>query len=251
MDNFSSSEASDLKQWISKTETGINRLFGPMPVDYQVYFYRYPDAEEPVPWANTSKHPGRSVSFYVDPTYSRRSFHRDWTAPHELTHLLFPFLGEDGRWFAEGIASYLQYQILYANETLSWDWIPDKLQERFNRAQEQYVPHNMSITELSHVAGDLHAWVRLYWGGAAYFLQVDKRLYETRDMRLIDVIRKYLHCCSQDKDMPVHAMMEKLDALSGSNIFSETYLETVHQPGFPETADALAWLRNHPPVLLN
>ena len=250
-DKFTSKEVAELKQWIRNTETGLQRLFGPIPFAYRVYFHLSPDAQEPVPWANTSKHHGRSVIFYVDPTYSHTSFRQDWTAPHEMSHLLFPYLGDEGRWFAEGIASYLQYQVMYANETLTWSWITDKLQERFQYARNQSVPGKLSITELSLVVRDLQAWVRLYWGGAAYFMQADKQLYETRELRLIDVIRKYLHCCSGNRKMQVQAIIEKFDQLSDSNIFSDTYRQTVLRPGFPETTEALAWLRRHPPGLLD
>ena len=36
----------------------------------------------------------------------------DWTAPHEMSHLAIPYIGEKEVWFAEGFASFMQYQVM-------------------------------------------------------------------------------------------------------------------------------------------
>lgn len=48
--------------------------------------------------------------------YSPRSFHRattselsrDWTATHELSHMLLPYVASRDRWLSESLASYYQ-----------------------------------------------------------------------------------------------------------------------------------------------
>jgi hypothetical protein len=247
-DKFSQKESAGLKSWVMHAESGITALFGPLPYEYRVYFHRMADPDDPVPWARTDKHNGRTVHFHVDTSHSWESFKDDWTAPHELSHLMFPYLGDGGRWFSEGIASYLQYQIMYANNTINWPEGIARLKDRFQDARSRGLD-GMSIVDLSRVVGQLGAYVRLYWGGAAYFMQVDKRLYEEKGLRLTEVIRKYIHCCYDERNAGVKTMIKTFDRISESEIFSETYFATVMQPDFPETSAALAWLSLHPPAL--
>lgn len=248
--DFSSEEIVGLKAWVMHAEKGITSLFGPLPYHYVVYFHRQIDPEDPVPWAHTWKRDSRDVHFHVDTSHSWKDFNDDWTAPHELTHLMFPYLDDEGAWFSEGIASYLQYQVMYANNTSDWADCIAQYKDRFQAARAQG-HEDMSIVKLSPIAGKLDLYVRMYWGGAAYFMQVDKRLYEEKHMRLNDVIRKYINCCYEGPDSSVTEMMNTFDRLSNSNIFTETYQNTVAKKHFPETKAALAWLSKHPPKISN
>jgi len=249
-DSFTPTETEALKEWIRHTEQGLESLLGPVPFDYRVYFHRQSDQFDPVPWARTAKGEYRAVHFFVDTSHPLNDFKSDWTASHELIHLIFPYLGKSGRWLAEGIASYLQYQVMYANHILSWSESIARYKERFQQARREPVAKGMSIQALGETAGKRGIYVRFYWGGAAYFMQVDQRLHEERNMRLIDVIRDYMYCCSNPKGSTAEALIEEFDRLSGSSIFSETYRRTVSQPGFPDTS-ALAWLAENPPRIMS
>ena len=248
-DKFSRLEKQQLTDWITHTEQGIIKLFGSLPYSYRVHFHRMAQGREPVPWAHTDKHNGRAVHFHVNTAYSWDAFNKDWTAPHELSHLMFPYLGRENMWFSEGIASYLQYQIMFANNIVTWKKATNKLQERFGAAAKNKHYDDMSIVQLTKIVFETGAFVRLYWGGAAYFLNVDKKLHNQKQLRLNDVIKKYLECCVFQRHHSAQAMMEKFNALSDSTIFTDTYSETVMQDGFPPTKNALNWLRSHPPAL--
>jgi hypothetical protein len=230
-------------------EKGITALFGPLPYQYRVFFHRSIDPNDPVPWAHTWKGMGRDVHFHVDTSHAWDTFKDDWTAPHELTHLMFPYLGDSGAWFSEGIASYLQYQIMYANNSIDWSEGIARYKDRFRHARSQG-RKELSIVDLSREAGKLGLYVRLYWGGAVYFMQVDKRLYEERRMRLTQVIRQYMHCCYKGPGARVATMIKTFDRISNSKIFTETYYNTVAKNSFPDTKEALAWLSKHPPILI-
>ena len=235
--------------WIEHVESGLITLFGPLPFSYSVYFHRHSKSDEPVPWANTNKKQERAVHFYVDTSHPWPSFEGDWTAPHELTHLMFPYLGDDGRWFAEGLSSYLQYQVMYANHTITWPQGTAKLSERFQRARARHDLDETSIADLSLIVHQTGAYVRMYWGGAAYFMKVDNRLYEEKGIRLNDVIKQYIHCCNSSRVTSVKKMMRIFNRISESKIFTEIYSDTIAQPDFPETREALAWLSQNPPSL--
>ena len=239
-----------LVQWVEHAHAGLAGLIGELPYVYDIYFHRRDRSSEPVPWANTTKRWNRrGVNFHVDPSFSRREFERDWTAYHELAHLMFPYLGRSGMWFAEGIASYLQYQAMYAAGELTWPQAIDRYRNRFVRATRSRHLDEVSIVELNTMMRRTRSYVRLYWGGAAFFLEADRRLHENQGIRLIDVIRRYLDCCFGSRDDSAMDMIRRFDRLAGSRIFSEVYADTVDRRGFPGTEAGLAWLRGHPPNL--
>lgn len=247
-DAFTQPEIAGLTSWIDDSRRGFSALFGAPLDDIKIHFHRYPRASEPVPWAETNKGNGRRADFHVDTRYSWNEFRSDWTAPHELSHLLFPYLGDDSRWFAEGIASYLQYQIMYANGTLTWEQTLARYEDSFRAARSTAGFDDVSIVEQSRRASS-GGYARLYWGGAAYFLQADQRLFREHGLRLNDIIRKYGQCCYTAWGVDADGMIAIFDRLSDSTVFSDTYADSVVRPGFPATADALAWLRRNPPAL--
>lgn len=246
--NFSNAEKTRLKQWINTNDAGLDAIVGPLPYRFRVHFFRH-NGSEPVPWAETNKRRGRAVHFYVNTGYDQAAFLADWTAAHELSHLMFPYLGEDSRWFAEGIASYLQYQIMYASGQLSWAQATGRMQTRFRRARSSFRGAGLSLLEHSRRLDRVRGHPRLYWGGAAYFMQAEQRLWQEKGLRLTDVIQQYMACCYQAWNQTALDMLAHFDRISQSKIFTEQYLSTVTKGSFPDTAEALAWLKQHPPAL--
>jgi len=112
-DKFSQTEQDSLKLWINTTMKGIEDLVGAYPFEISIYFHKSKSTREPVLWAHTVRGEEQAVHFYVNPTYfSYQDFISDWTAPHEISHLILPFLGKQNSWFAEGFASYMQYRVM-------------------------------------------------------------------------------------------------------------------------------------------
>jgi len=245
-DHFSEPETQKLRTWVERNHAGIAALLGTPPFDLTVHLQRTSNGREPVPWAKTNKHRDRSVYFYVDPAFPLEAFMDDWTGTHELLHLLFPYLGERGRWFAEGIATYLQFPAMVGAGSLDWEVAVDRMQKRLLRARALHDFDDNSIIDIGPRTWGPGANQRLYWGGAAYFLLVDQRLQQQTGQRLTDVLQAYVACCSKRWGENEQGLMRQLDRLSGSRIFTETYAETVSQPGFPEIDEALAWLRGNP-----
>jgi hypothetical protein len=246
-ETFSNSEKVKLQGWVLHAERGLTNFVGPLPYTYRVHYHHITRGSGPTPWAHTDKSEGRSVHFYVNTAYSEQDFKEDWTASHELSHLIFPYVGSSGRWFSEGLASYVQYQIMYANKTISWNQAIDNLEERFGVARKEAGHGRVSIVELSKLSPRTVSPVRLYWGGAAYFLMVDKALSEERNLRFADVIATYLRCCVYQKHNSAEDMMALFDRISGGDIFIRVYQQTVMRNGFPITEDSMNWLRKNPP----
>ena len=247
-DEFSVTERQDLSRWLDQADRGLRQLFGELPFGYGAHLHRQSPSHEPVPWAQTNKRHGRAVHFYVDPTHSLYDFLSDWTATHELVHLLFPYLGDEGRWFAEGVASYYQYPVMVAAGNMSWPHSVARLSERLQRARDLHRRDGRSIIALNRAPVGRLANVRLYWGGASYFLAVDHRLHREKGTRLHQVLRDYLSCCASLRSGSAGALIEQLDRISRSQIFSETYRDTVAKDGFPDVTDALRWYRRTPMI---
>lgn len=247
-DRFSSEQREALSSWIVEAHGGLVRLIGDMPLHYSAQIHRARGGREPVPWAETRKHRGRTVHFHVVPEFPLDAFRRDWTASHEIVHLLFPYIGDRGRWFAEGIASYLQYSVMVAAGVIDYEELLTRLRERLERAASMRHLDDRSVVDIARRMRVRGANLRVYWGGAAYFLHVDRQLHEQTGQRLVDVVSRYVQCCSSLWGQGPEQLIRTLDEISGTEIFRRTAEKTVRRPGFPATAEALDWLAAQPPM---
>lgn len=247
--DFTQAEQREVKEWISQVHTGLTRLLGPSPNPYELHFKKYSSRSSPVPWARTAKGWPMRVNFYVDMSYSPEQFRADWTAAHELSHMLFPYVGRD-RWFSEGLASYLQNQVMYAAGHISWEEVMARYAERFARVKRSRVPPEWSVLEHNDRLREHGDYPRLYWGGAAYFGLVDKALWQTQRMRFVDVVRQYTVCCYRRGGVNAMDMIKTFDQISESRVFSQIYRASMMTEGPPETTELLRWLDQHPPGLI-
>src|SRR5690349_3931578 len=60
-------------------------------------------------------------------------FADDWTAVHELSHLMHPYLGDRGTWLAEGLATYYQNVLRARSGMLTPAQAWDRLYQGFKR----------------------------------------------------------------------------------------------------------------------
>ncbi len=63
---------------------------------------------EPTPWAYVVRGGSPAAHFFVNQRRPIREFFDDWTAVHELSHLLLPYVNSDDIWLSEGVATYYQ-----------------------------------------------------------------------------------------------------------------------------------------------
>ena len=88
----------------------------------------------------------------------------DWTAAHELSHLLLPYLGRDNSWYAEGFASFMQYQILHAMNLLSKSAIDTEYQRRLDKAESNYTFDQLPFALAAKKLRAQHKYPTMYWG---------------------------------------------------------------------------------------
>lgn len=229
--DFSDVEQIKLEAWMQGTYSALEDVVGVLPFEVNVYMHRRDAADEPVPWANTRRGRGLGVSFHVDPTYSIDEFRGDWTAPHELSHLVLPYLGPASSWFAEGFASYMQYQVMQAMRVISGAEAAARYQSRLQRARREYNYADRPFAEAAPRLREKGRYPVMYWGGAAYFLQADAHLRKSGSS-VVAVLRKYLACCRRDKD-GIDSLVRELDRVAESDIFGSELTRFRKVPGFP------------------
>ena len=230
--SFSEDEKRRLTSWIEQTYHAITMSVAPYPFDVHIHFYRLADTTGPVPWANTRRSDPQGVNFHVDPNFSTSQFMNDWTAAHELSHLLLPYLGRDNSWYAEGFASFMQYQILHALNLLSKEAIDAEYQRRLDKAESNYTFDQLPFALTAKKLRAQRKYPTMYWGGAAYFLKVDQAL-RANGGSLLKTLQDYIECCRQNSS-DLNTLTQDLDRISGMDTFSHELSVFQFQPGFPK-----------------
>ena len=231
-DRFSEAERARLTQWISETVTSVEGLVAPYPFDVHITFYRAEPNGSPVPWANTVRSRRQGVNFHVDPDAGVEALFEDWTAAHELSHLLIPWVGRGNAWFAEGFASYMQYQVMHAMHVIDDAQMMERYRSKIEQAQRQYDLHDLPFVD---AAGELVArrqYPTMYWGGALYFLRVDQRLQQSGSS-LLEVLRRFVECC-RTRTRGFEGLLAELDRIAEVPLFSEQLAIMRTRSGFPD-----------------
>jgi len=161
------------------------------------------------------------------------AFDRDWVAVHELSHLFHPYLDDEGSWLAEGLATYYQ-NVLRARAGLltpaeAWEQIDYGFARGRGAMRAGDVPLGAS--------GERPNFMRVYWSGTAYWLEVDTELRRASGNRLdIDeALRRFDDCClpSYRAWQPAE-FVAKLDALAGTDVFRKHFDAYAKRRDFPD-----------------
>jgi hypothetical protein len=217
-DDFSAEEKEKIETWLTGVSEAIAKSFGAYPFTVILYIHQA-HANEPVPWAETSRTGEQAVHFHVDTRFTLHDFQMDWTAAHEFSHLSIPYVGRDNMWFSEGYASYWQWQVLQQQGIYSAREIHEKHVAKLDIIKPYYNTDESFLITSDKLKSSFN-YPAVYWGGACYFFQVDALLKQDYNTSLLDVIRKY-----QDNgrltDNNLDDLIKSLDKISKSKAFSE------------------------------
>lgn len=227
-DEFSIEEQDMVREWLSRVSLATEETLGVYPFDLHFFIHRRNGSSEPVPWASTRRHSIQGVDFHIDPSYSLQAFLDDWTAPHEISHLSIPFLGNDQAWFAEGYASFLQYQVMQTLGIYSAGEVGALYAKKIERCRSAYDRDEDFVTVARELRGR-NRYPDMYWGGASYFMQIDQVLGEEDGQSFTGLIKEYLLCCRQE-DKDLEGLISTWDHLLGKDIFSELLHRYRHAP---------------------
>ena len=218
-DEFSPAERAQVREWLTATHAAVERYIAPYPFPVRVILHRRDGSSEPTPWANTWRGQPQSIHFYIDTRFPLEDFLADWTAPHEFSHLLLPYLGRANSWYAEGFASYLQHSVMVELGVIDEG---EALRRRDRKMQAAVAvlddldePMLDRIPEMKRGG----SFPTLYWGGAVYFERVDMALRE-EGSSLQQVLRDFLACCRLQR-RSLADLTATLDRVSGTTVFSD------------------------------
>lgn len=188
----------------------------------------------PVPWGQTSRDGDLAVLLYVRRDASYEQLRADWTAVHEFSHLAHPYLGERGRWLAEGLASYHQNVLRARAGLLAPEEAWQRLDAGFRRGEA--VADGPALDAMDRQRGGT---MRVYWAGAAYWLEMDLALRRHHDTTLEAVLDRYAQCCL---DGTAHVAPEDfvaaLDRAAGIALFVKRYPDYAESTVFPSLTDS-------------
>lgn len=224
-----------LQRWAAEAARATLSVAGRFPLDEARVEIRQRRgrADSPVPWGQTLRRDGVSVLLYVREDARLPELRADWTAVHEFSHLFHPFLGGEGRWMAEGLASYYQNVLRARAGLMPADEAWRRLDAGFGRGRRATV----AGTPLSAARGR-GATMRIYWAGAAYWLRADLAL-RARGSSLDAVLAAHARCCLRaDGESSPLAFAQALDRIDGHGLFERLQRETAAATAFPDLGEA-------------
>ena len=223
-DDFSASEKEKIKKYLTKVTDAAFNVLGKYPFDVHYYFIRSDSKNEPIPWAHTERsNKIQGVRFYINPDFSYDDLIADWTAPHEISHLSIPHLGKENSWFAEGYASYMQYQIMQQLGVYTKEEVAKKYQEKIENIKNDY-SDKLNFVENAKSLRNKYNFPAMYWGSAKYFMNIDSLLKFQEGINLNSLIKKY-QLSRRNKDKNIVMLLNSLDQNLKKPIFTNLYNE--------------------------
>jgi hypothetical protein len=187
-----------IMSWLAAVQRDVERVLGRFPRDaVQVLVVPLPDRSDPVPWGQTTRGGGTAIALFIGAASTAAARRADWTAHHEFAHLLHPYLGEDGRWLAEGLASYYQNVMRARGGSLSAAEAWSRLAAGFARGRAA-TPSDAGPLAQVAAARTRGSTMRVYWAGAAFWLESDLAL--RADGSSLDALLAAFHAAHRDRD---------------------------------------------------
>ena len=232
--NLPASERTKIRQWIEQTVDVVTSVYGYFPQPQpQVLVVPIGTRDEAVVTAHVIRGGGLAVVFYIDETRPLQEFMDDWTATHEFSHMLVPYVSSRDRWLSEGLASYYQNVLRARDGRLSETQAWQKLYDGFKRGESG--AYGGSLAQATRRGRG--STMRVYWSGAALMLMADMQLRETTDGRqsLDTALQSLSACCmANGKTWRARELFERLDELTGTEILTGLYQKHIHEHSFPD-----------------
>ncbi|HYM87021.1 MAG TPA: hypothetical protein VET30_09825 [Pseudoxanthomonas sp.] len=220
-----------LHQWVAETAAATKTVSGRFPLAEAWVRVQQIDSRDssPVPWGQTRRRGEAGVLLYVRRDAGYPALLGDWTAVHELSHLFHPYLGEDGRWLAEGLASYFQNALRARAGMLEADDAWERLDAGFRRGAAAII----NDARLDAMGRGRGGTMRVYWAGAAYWLEADLALRRKGDS-LDGVLDRYSRCCLRGTaSVAPQDFIAALDRIAGGDALMMLYRRYAASRVFP------------------
>lgn len=206
-------------QWLQKVASALLTVYGELPrKHFRITLERSSDRSSPVPWGQVERSNPANVLLVINPEPGYDELISDWTAFHELSHLLLPYRGYGNVWFSEGLATYYQ-NIVRAragllDETEMWR----KIAAGFDRGKKNHHWDHNNLSEVSDKLGETRQYMRVHWSGVLYWLTADVELRKLHKNTLDNALEQLKDCC-EERSMSAKAIARKLDELTNAQLF--------------------------------
>ncbi len=224
-----------LRGWVERALAATATGYGELPLpQVQIVLFAGNGRGRAVGFGQSLRGQGNAVHIQVDANAGAAALDADWTAVHEFSHWAHPYLGDDGAWLAEGLASYWQYVLRARAGVLTPQQAWAGLDAGFGRGRST-ADDSLTLGELSQAMHARRAYYAVYWSGAAFWLTADVELRRASGGRIgIDTALQRFHaCCLQRKrEWGAEEFVSKLDALIGSEVLRRNFREFSARRGF-------------------
>jgi hypothetical protein len=239
-EDYSADERAATKNWVTRYHQTIENTFGPYPFDIRIGFHRRGKKSTHLDiFGMTDRSDQQGIDFYIDSPHAvtLSMLMDEWTAAHELSHLLIPYVGQKHTWFAEGFASYMQYKVMADSGQISEVERWNKYQWHINKASGRYAYGEAPFIDMVSSMRKNWDWPMIHWGGVSYFINAEYALNK-KNTSIEAVVSNFMVCC-RENNSNLRSLLAEFDRLSNSTIFTDLYQQMKSQPGFPNYRAAL------------
>ena len=236
LDATPAADAEQMQAWIQDSARMVAELYGRFPQS-QAQILVVPGARgnEPTPWAYVVRGGSPAAHFFINQRRPIKEFFEDWTAVHELSHLLLPYVNSDDIWLSEGVATYYQNVLRARGGRMTAPEAWQRLYAGFVRGMSS--AHGLTLAQATESMYRDDTYMRVYWEGAAMLLIADVRLRQiTAGKQSLDTALAALNecCATTDRAWSARQLFDKLDEVTGTGIFSAIYDQHVASKNFPD-----------------
>ena len=236
LDGTPATDLAQMQAWIEDSAQMVADLYGRFPQSQaQVLIAPGARGNEPTPWAYVVRGGSPAAHFFINQRRPIKEFFEDWTAVHELSHLLLPYVNSDDIWLSEGVATYYQNVLRARNGRMTAPDAWRRLHAGFVRGMES--AQGLTLAQATENMYRDGTYMRVYWEGAAMLLIADVRLRQmTAGKQSLDTALSALNdCCGMtDRAWSARELLDKLDEVTGTRIFRDIYDQHVASRSFPD-----------------
>ena len=222
-------------RWLQQVTSALLSVYDELPKNnFRITIDRSSNRSSPVPWGQVERGKQTNVLLVINPDLGYDALISDWTAFHELSHLLLPYRGYGNIWFSEGLATYYQNIIQARTGLLDEVVLWHKIAAGFERGSNELHWDHFNLTKVSDNLSETRQYMRVHWSGVLYWLSADVELRKQGKGTLDDALKQLKDCC-ESRSMSAETIARKLDELTNMKVFVplfDKYSDTYQLPEY-------------------
>jgi predicted metalloprotease with PDZ domain len=231
----------DIRKWVDDVSGSVASVYGRFPnpeakVVIKPASFRRRLSDSPVPFGRVTRWDGETIELQIDASRPIEEFYADWTATHEFSHLMLPYLNKEGRWISEGFATYYQNVLMARSGNYTPEFAWQRLTDGFARGRNSRP--DLSPNQAADI-GVRSARMKIYWSGAAIALMADVELRRRSAGKesLDSVLGELQLCCLPSaRTWSGRRLFERLDSFIDEPLFIPLYRRYAKTTGYPDPA---------------